>query len=124
MNMDKPASPAVDRLPREERRRNVRRAVSLAARASARQEEALAVRQVATALKSAYPWVDAAVVDAVAAAAHATFHQAKIRIYIPILVERRARTVLRAIGREDASQNRALGRRAAAASPPLKRPRP
>ncbi|WP_327325353.1 hypothetical protein OG735_24760 [Streptomyces sp. NBC_01210] len=69
----------------------------------------MAIRYVAAGLKAAYPSVDPAVVDAAVATAYGTFRQAKIRVYVPILVERRVRILLGAIGREGASPAPAAG---------------
>ncbi|MEV6009127.1 hypothetical protein AB0M29_20215 [Streptomyces sp. NPDC051976] len=61
---------------------------------STRADEAAALLQLAAALKRAYPAVDEVLVDAAVASAHGTFRDAKIRTYIPVLVERRARHLL------------------------------
>jgi hypothetical protein len=61
---------------------------------AARADEAATLLQLATSLKRAYPSVDEVLVDAAVAAAHGAFRDAKIRKYIPVLVERRARHLL------------------------------
>ncbi|MGW1882553.1 three-helix bundle dimerization domain-containing protein [Streptomyces sp. NPDC001970] len=73
------------------------------AEASAPQDEDVAIRHVAARLKTAYPSIDPAIMDAVVATAYGTFEQAKIRTYIPILVTRRVRSMLSAVGREGAT---------------------
>ncbi|MFF1518943.1 three-helix bundle dimerization domain-containing protein [Streptomyces sp. NPDC058305] len=67
------------------------------------QDERATLVQLATRLKAAHPTIEASVVDATVTAAHDAFRQAKIRTYVPILVERRARTLLAAIEREGAT---------------------
>ncbi|MGW1990423.1 three-helix bundle dimerization domain-containing protein [Embleya sp. NPDC001921] len=59
-----------------------------------RQDEQAAVRHAAARLKSAFPSVDPATVDALVEAAHDALSDAPIRTYVPILVERRAKTML------------------------------
>ncbi|MGW2027476.1 three-helix bundle dimerization domain-containing protein [Streptomyces decoyicus] len=66
----------------------------------AQQDELTAVHNVATRLQSAYPSVDPAAVDALVKTAYEQLHQARIRTYIPILVERRARSMLNASSRD------------------------
>ncbi|MEU0784095.1 hypothetical protein ABZ341_21255 [Streptomyces sp. NPDC006173] len=56
-----------------------------------------------TRLKAAHPTIEASVVDDTVTAAHDAFRQAKIRTYVPILVERRARGLLAAMERERAT---------------------
>ncbi|MEV0411648.1 hypothetical protein AB0I68_12825 [Streptomyces sp. NPDC050448] len=46
-------------------------------------------------LTAAYPLIDAATVEATVAA-YDSFRRARVRAYVPILVERRSRTALRA----------------------------
>lgn len=62
-----------------------------------------ALVHLATRLKAAHPTIEASVVDTTVTAAHDAFRQAKIRTYLPILVERRARNLLVAIEREGAT---------------------
>ncbi|WP_406835902.1 three-helix bundle dimerization domain-containing protein [Streptomyces sp. AHU1] len=59
-----------------------------------RQDEAVALHRLAVRLKAAYPSVEPSVVDQVVAAARGSFRQAKVRTYVPILVERRVRALL------------------------------
>ncbi|MFJ6836099.1 three-helix bundle dimerization domain-containing protein [Streptomyces sp. NPDC091209] len=65
-----------------------------AAHQAARQDEAVALLHLATRLKAAYPSVAPSVVDDVVATARGSFQQAKVRTYVPILVERRVRALL------------------------------
>ncbi|MFJ7299682.1 three-helix bundle dimerization domain-containing protein [Streptomyces sp. NPDC099088] len=67
------------------------------------QDETAALVHLATRLKAAHPTVEASVVDDTVASAHDAFREAKIRTYVPILVERRARNLLVAIEREGAT---------------------
>ncbi|MER5654903.1 hypothetical protein ABT076_18015 [Streptomyces sp. NPDC002131] len=67
------------------------------------QDERATLVQLATRLKAAHPTIEASVVDATVTAANDAFRQAKIRTYVPILVERRARNLLAAIEREGAT---------------------
>ncbi|MGW1894385.1 three-helix bundle dimerization domain-containing protein [Streptomyces sp. NPDC002004] len=64
------------------------------------QDELAAVRRVAEHLQSVYPSIDAATVDALVHQAHSRLSAARIRTYVPILVERRARLLLVAVMRE------------------------
>lgn len=59
-------------------------------------EEILAVRDMVTRLMSTWPSVAEAVIEATVRSAYDSFRQARVRAYVPILVERRARKVLRA----------------------------
>ncbi|WRZ88559.1 hypothetical protein OHB54_05500 [Streptomyces sp. NBC_01007] len=61
---------------------------------AARQDEAVALLRLTARLKAAYPSVDPSVVDEVVATARGSFQQAKVRTYVPILVERRVRALL------------------------------
>jgi hypothetical protein len=63
-----------------------------------RREEAVALLRLTERLKAAYPFVDPSAVDRTVATAHASFRQAKVRTYVPILVERRVRVLLDAVG--------------------------
>ncbi|MEU8793127.1 three-helix bundle dimerization domain-containing protein [Streptomyces sp. NPDC048643] len=68
-----------------------------------RQDEKSALLHLATRLKADHPTIEASVVDDTVTAAHDAFRQAKIRTYVPILVERRARNLLVALERERAA---------------------
>ncbi|MFE3032357.1 three-helix bundle dimerization domain-containing protein [Streptomyces canus] len=57
----------------------------------------LAVRDVVARLTAAWPAVTETTVEALVASAFDSFRQAKVRAYVPILVERRVRRVLGAI---------------------------
>ncbi|MGW6846232.1 three-helix bundle dimerization domain-containing protein [Streptomyces sp. NPDC054958] len=59
-------------------------------------EELASVRTTVARLRAAYPSVDAATVEATVEAAYASFRQAKVRKYVPILAERRSREALAA----------------------------
>ncbi|WP_331770100.1 hypothetical protein OG948_41135 (plasmid) [Embleya sp. NBC_00888] len=59
-----------------------------------RQDEQAAIRHAAARLKCAFPSVDPATVDALVEAAQDALSDAPIRTYVPILVERRAKTML------------------------------
>ncbi|MEW2047305.1 three-helix bundle dimerization domain-containing protein [Streptomyces sp. NPDC005476] len=54
----------------------------------------LAVRELVARLRAAWPTVDEAVVEAAVRSAYASLREARIRAYVPILAERRARKVL------------------------------
>ncbi|MEV7723183.1 hypothetical protein AB0P15_00440 [Streptomyces sp. NPDC087917] len=62
------------------------------------ERELVSVRNLVARLKAAYPLVDAATVEAVVRTAYASFDRARVRAYIPILVERRSRQALGAAG--------------------------
>ena len=64
-----------------------------------KQDELLAIQNVAARLRAAYPQADAATVEATVGTAYGSFRQARVRAFVPILVERRARTVLGAAAR-------------------------
>ncbi|MFF0084169.1 three-helix bundle dimerization domain-containing protein [Streptomyces canus] len=51
-----------------------------------------------TRLRAAWPTVDEATVEAVVRSAYESFREARVRAYVPILAERRARKVLGAAG--------------------------
>ncbi|WP_405915197.1 three-helix bundle dimerization domain-containing protein [Streptomyces sp. NBC_00728] len=68
-----------------------------AAHPGVRQAETVALLRLAARLKAAYPSVDPSVVDQVVATARGSFQQAKVRTYVPILVERRVRLLLGAL---------------------------
>ncbi|WP_365125527.1 three-helix bundle dimerization domain-containing protein [Streptomyces sp. NPDC052127] len=57
-------------------------------------EEVVAVRDLVARLRATWPTVDEAAVEAVVRSAYDSFRQARVRAYIPILVERRARRTL------------------------------
>ncbi|TQK42768.1 hypothetical protein FBY35_4205 [Streptomyces sp. SLBN-118] len=59
----------------------------------------MAIQNVAARLSAAYPLADAATVEATVSSVYGSFHQARVRAFIPILVERRARKVLHAAAR-------------------------
>ncbi|KAB1148248.1 hypothetical protein F7R91_10145 [Streptomyces luteolifulvus] len=68
-----------------------------------RRDEHDAVRDVVSRLVAAYDSVDAATVEATVGEAHDAFRQARVRAFVPILVERRARAVLDAAARHASS---------------------
>ena len=57
-------------------------------------EEAQNARDLVARLRGAWPTVAEAVVEATVRAAYDSFRQARVRAYVPILVERRARKAL------------------------------
>jgi hypothetical protein len=65
--------------------------------------DALAVRDMVARLTAAWPAVTETTVEALVASAFDSFRQAKVRAYLPILVERRVRRVLAAIGGDEPS---------------------
>jgi hypothetical protein len=68
---------------------------------SVRRDEAVALLRLTERLKAAYPSIDPSAVDREVATAHASFRQAKVRTYVPILVERRVRVLLDAVDHEE-----------------------
>lgn len=66
-------------------------------------------------LSAVYPSVDVVTVEATVRTAYDSFHQARVRAYVPILVERRSRRVLSAACRTAPGQ--AIDGRAAAVGP-------
>ncbi|MFD8733816.1 three-helix bundle dimerization domain-containing protein [Streptomyces sp. NPDC059618] len=68
-----------------------------------RHDEAVALLRLAARLKAAYPSVDPSVVDQVVATARGSFRQAKVRTYVPILIERRVRALLSGLGGDEAA---------------------
>ncbi|MEU0430149.1 hypothetical protein ABZ153_00580 [Streptomyces sp. NPDC006290] len=112
MNTDEPASTADEGgAPREESRAPAPPAGTVptadpAAHRAVRQDEAVALLRLAARLKTAYPSVDPSVVDEVVATARGSFRQAKVRTYVPILVERRVRALLGALHDEETSHAR------------------
>ncbi|QFR02062.1 hypothetical protein F9278_44510 [Streptomyces phaeolivaceus] len=61
-------------------------------------DELASIRNMAVRLSAAYPSVDRATVEATVRTAYDSFHLARVRAYVPILVERRARRALGAKG--------------------------
>ncbi|WP_328673408.1 three-helix bundle dimerization domain-containing protein [Streptomyces sp. NBC_00328] len=80
-----------------------------AAPEDARLDEAVALRRLTASLKAAYPSVDPSVVDQGVATARGSFRQAKVRTYVPILVERRVRALLAGLAAEEAPDPTAVG---------------
>ncbi|MER6149765.1 three-helix bundle dimerization domain-containing protein [Streptomyces hirsutus] len=64
----------------------------------------MSIRNTVARLSAAHPSVDAVTVEATVRAAYDSFRQARIRAYVPILVERRSRRVLRAAERTASGQ--------------------
>ncbi|WP_371679915.1 three-helix bundle dimerization domain-containing protein [Streptomyces sp. NBC_01276] len=90
-------------------------------------EERMAVRNLVARLKASYPTVDAVTVEAAVRAAYDSFHRARVRAYIPILVERRSRRALDAARRaapDGAAGGRGTGPEPARKDPTLPRPLP
>ncbi|MCX5195319.1 hypothetical protein OOK31_15650 [Streptomyces sp. NBC_00249] len=73
------------------------------------QDELESIRSMVARLRAAYPSVDAVVVEATVRVAYESFRQARIRAYIPILVERRSRKALSAACRTAPGQAGARG---------------
>lgn len=67
-------------------------------------DELVSVRNTVARLSAAHPSVDAVTVEATVRAAYDSFRQARVRACVPILVERRARRVLRAADRTTSGQ--------------------
>ena len=67
-------------------------------------DELVSIQNMVVRLSAAYPSVDAVTVEATVRAAYDSFRQARVRAYIPILVERRSRRVLRAADRTASGQ--------------------
>ncbi|MFI0960415.1 three-helix bundle dimerization domain-containing protein [Streptomyces sp. NPDC021080] len=82
-----------------------------------RHDEAVALLHLATRLKAAYPSVDPSVVDQVVATARGSFRQAKVRTYVPILVERRVRALLAGLDGNGAAPRGTAAGDAGAAEP-------
>ncbi|MEW2082837.1 three-helix bundle dimerization domain-containing protein [Streptomyces sp. NPDC005283] len=57
-------------------------------------DERVSIRNMVARLSAAYPSVDAVTVEATVRTAYDSFHRARVRAYVPILVERRSRRVL------------------------------
>ncbi|MFF3787238.1 three-helix bundle dimerization domain-containing protein [Streptomyces sp. NPDC001933] len=60
------------------------------------QDELVSIRNMVARLRAVYPSVDAVTVETTVRTAYDSFHQARVRAYVPILVERRSRRVLAA----------------------------
>ncbi|MFJ3960952.1 three-helix bundle dimerization domain-containing protein [Streptomyces sp. NPDC090036] len=60
-------------------------------------DELASARPTVDRLRAAYPLIDAAVVEATVTAAYDWFREARVRAYVPILAERRARKALDAV---------------------------
>lgn len=60
------------------------------------QDEPVSILNMVARLRAAYASVDAITVEATVREAYESFHHAKVRTYIPILVERQARKILNA----------------------------
>lgn len=58
------------------------------------QDELVSIRNMVAQLRAAYPSVDAVTVEATVRTAYDSFHEARVRAYIPILVERRSKRAL------------------------------
>ncbi|WP_328928925.1 hypothetical protein OG429_33090 [Streptomyces sp. NBC_00190] len=67
-------------------------------------EQLVSIRNMVARLRAAYPSVDAVTVEATVKAAYDSFRQARVRAYVPILVERRSRSELRAACRTAAGE--------------------
>ncbi|MGW6984746.1 three-helix bundle dimerization domain-containing protein [Streptomyces sp. NPDC054932] len=64
-------------------------------------EEQASIATTVARLRLAYPWIDAATVEATVQAAYDSFQGARVTSYIPILAERRSRKALGAASRTD-----------------------
>ncbi|WP_406263854.1 three-helix bundle dimerization domain-containing protein [Streptomyces sp. NBC_00191] len=84
----------------------------------ASQDELVAIENVAARLRAAYPLADSATVEATVRTAYGSFRQASVRAFVPILVERRARTVLDAAARAAVAEARTFQPPPAAGSGP------
>jgi hypothetical protein len=69
-------------------------------------DELVSIRNMVARLSAAYPSVDAATVEVTVSGAYDSFRQARVRAYVPILVERRARKLLGAACRTDRKDSR------------------
>ncbi|MGW7262365.1 three-helix bundle dimerization domain-containing protein [Streptomyces sp. NPDC054842] len=58
--------------------------------------ETASIRNIVARLSAAYPSVDAGIVEVTVMGAYDAFRQARVRAYVPILVERQSRRELRA----------------------------
>ncbi|MEV7169733.1 hypothetical protein AB0O18_08560 [Streptomyces sp. NPDC093224] len=61
---------------------------------TAESEDVQAIRQVAERLMEAYPRLDAAVVQSTVLTAYEELRYARVRTYLPVLMERRAKDLL------------------------------
>ncbi|WP_420078293.1 three-helix bundle dimerization domain-containing protein [Streptomyces sp. JL4002] len=61
---------------------------------TAESEDVQAIRQVAARLMEAYPRLDAAVVQSTVLTAYEELRYARVRTYLPVLMERRAKDLL------------------------------
>lgn len=66
--------------------------------------EAGAVHDMVTRLRAAWPAVDEATVEAAVRSAYDSFRRARVRTYLPILAERRARRALGAVAGRTATE--------------------
>lgn len=66
---------------------------------SGSQDELVSIRNMVARLRAAYPSVDAVTVEATVRTAYESFHEARVKAYVPILVERRSRRMLSAASR-------------------------
>ncbi|MFF0429493.1 three-helix bundle dimerization domain-containing protein [Streptomyces sp. NPDC004520] len=60
------------------------------------QDELASLRDTVARLGAAYPWLDSVDVEATVRTAYESFREARVRAYVPILVERRSRRALQA----------------------------
>ncbi|MFE3764690.1 three-helix bundle dimerization domain-containing protein [Streptomyces sp. NPDC059104] len=93
-----------------------------------RPDERTTVRNLVARLRASYPTLDALTVEAAVGAAYDSFHRARVRAYIPILVERRSRRTLdaacRAAPDDGADGGGAIAPDPARRDPTLPRPLP
>ncbi|MEV6395455.1 hypothetical protein AB0M39_11855 [Streptomyces sp. NPDC051907] len=61
---------------------------------TAESDDALAIRQVAERLMKAHPQLDAALVESSVKTAYEELRYARVRTYLPVLMERRAKDLL------------------------------
>ncbi|MFF8375885.1 three-helix bundle dimerization domain-containing protein [Streptomyces sp. NPDC015661] len=73
---------------------------------SGSQDELVSIRETVARLGAAYPSLDAVAVETTVRAAYESFRQARVRAYVPILVERRSRRALDAAARTAPGQAR------------------
>ena len=81
-------------------------------------DELVSIRNMVARLSAAYPLVDAVTVEATVRTAYDSFQQARVRAYVPILVERRSRRVL------SAARRTAPGQAVAVLAPEMNSARP
>ncbi|MGX5183091.1 three-helix bundle dimerization domain-containing protein [Streptomyces avermitilis] len=77
----------------------------------------MSIRNLVARLRADYPSVDAVTVEVTVRTAYDVFHRARVRAYVPILVERRSRRVLGAACRTAPGQAIDGGAAAAGAEP-------